>query len=147
MKKRRNCSCVKVGCSNIFPQFCKSDMSRYGYLEVFQRVPGIRDNEIRLQYRNCPGIATITEHSLPMTPRGWANKPWQTVHKSHIKEKQSNQLHHSKKGDNNSRQDRLNRIIKQRTGQNGAYQAPQRKPGRQTTLKQRRFNIDSTSRR
>ena len=28
------------GCSNyIFPHFCKSDMLRYGYLEVFQRVP------------------------------------------------------------------------------------------------------------
>ena len=24
-----------------FPQFCKSDMSKYGYLEVFQRVPSI----------------------------------------------------------------------------------------------------------
>ena len=24
---------------NCFPQFCKSDMSKYGYLEVFQRVP------------------------------------------------------------------------------------------------------------
>ena len=23
----------------VFPQFCKSDMSKYGYLEVFQRVP------------------------------------------------------------------------------------------------------------
>ena len=22
-----------------FPELCKSDMSRYGYLEVFQRVP------------------------------------------------------------------------------------------------------------
>ena len=22
-----------------FPRFCKSDMLRYGYLEVFQRVP------------------------------------------------------------------------------------------------------------
>ena len=22
-----------------FPQFCKSDMSKYGYLEVFQRAP------------------------------------------------------------------------------------------------------------
>ena len=22
-----------------FPQFCKSDMSKYGYLEVFQKVP------------------------------------------------------------------------------------------------------------
>ena len=26
-----------------FPQFCKSDMSRYGYLEVFKRFLGIRD--------------------------------------------------------------------------------------------------------
>ena len=24
-----------------FPQFCKSDMSKYGYREVFQRVPSI----------------------------------------------------------------------------------------------------------
>ena len=24
---------------SFFPQFCKSDMLRYGYLEVFQRVP------------------------------------------------------------------------------------------------------------
>ena len=31
-------SFVKCGCL-IFPQFCKSDMSRYGYIEVFQRVP------------------------------------------------------------------------------------------------------------
>ena len=30
-------SFVKCGCSiNFFPQFCKSDMSRYGYLEVSQ---------------------------------------------------------------------------------------------------------------
>ena len=30
-------SFVKCGCSiYFFPQFCKSDMSRYGYLEVFQ---------------------------------------------------------------------------------------------------------------
>ena len=33
-------SFVKCGCLNyFFPQVCKSDMSRYGYLEVFQRVP------------------------------------------------------------------------------------------------------------
>ena len=31
-----------------FPQFCKSDMLQYRYLEVFQRVCGLRDNEIRL---------------------------------------------------------------------------------------------------
>ena len=31
---------VKGGCSiNCFPQFRNSDMSKYGYLEVFQRVP------------------------------------------------------------------------------------------------------------
>ena len=31
---------VKFGCSFLyFPQFCKSDMSKYGYLKVFQRVP------------------------------------------------------------------------------------------------------------
>ena len=28
-------SFVKCGCSTFFPHFCKSDMSRYGYLEVF----------------------------------------------------------------------------------------------------------------
>ena len=28
-------------CENlvVFPQFCTSDMSKYGHLEVFQRVP------------------------------------------------------------------------------------------------------------
>ena len=37
---------VKGGCSiNCFPQFRKSDMSTYGYLEVFHRV---RDNPSRL---------------------------------------------------------------------------------------------------
>ena len=30
---------VKFGSEScIFPQFCKSDMSKYGYLEVFQRI-------------------------------------------------------------------------------------------------------------
>ena len=28
-----------------FAQFCRSDMSRYGYLKVFQGVPRLRDNE------------------------------------------------------------------------------------------------------
>ena len=33
-------SFIKCGCSiYCFPQFRKSDMSRYGYLEIFQRVP------------------------------------------------------------------------------------------------------------
>ena len=31
-----------------FPQVCKSDMSKYGYLEIFLRVPCVRDNESRL---------------------------------------------------------------------------------------------------
>ena len=30
------------------PQFCKSDMSKHGYLEVFQRSLRLRDNERRL---------------------------------------------------------------------------------------------------
>ena len=33
----------------LFSQFCKSDMSRYGYLEVFQRVIRLRDNESRFK--------------------------------------------------------------------------------------------------
>ena len=33
------CSFVKFGSSIHFPQFYKSDMSKNGYLEVFQRVP------------------------------------------------------------------------------------------------------------
>ena len=40
---------VKCGCSiYFFTKFCKSDISRYGFLEVFKRVFGIRDNESRL---------------------------------------------------------------------------------------------------
>ena len=39
---------VKCGCLIYhFPQFCKSDMSRYGYLTEFL---GLRDNECRLYY-------------------------------------------------------------------------------------------------
>ena len=36
-------SFVNFGCSNcfFFPQYYKSDMSKYGYLEVFKRVPSI----------------------------------------------------------------------------------------------------------
>ena len=42
---------VQDGCSiNCFPQFCKSDMSKYGYLEVFYRVPWISYNESRLYF-------------------------------------------------------------------------------------------------
>ena len=42
---------VKDGCSiNCFPQFRKSDMSKYGYLEVFHRVPWISYNESRLYF-------------------------------------------------------------------------------------------------
>ena len=40
---------VKGGCLiNCFPQVRKSDMSKYGYLEVFLRVLCFRDNESRL---------------------------------------------------------------------------------------------------
>ena len=31
-----------------FPQFCTPDMSRYGYLEVFQRVPLASNKKSRL---------------------------------------------------------------------------------------------------
>ena len=31
-----------------FPQFCTSDMSKYGYLAVFQRVPSTSNYESRL---------------------------------------------------------------------------------------------------
>ena len=42
-------SFVKCGCSiYCFPHSLNSDMSRYGYLEVFQWPLGIRDNESRL---------------------------------------------------------------------------------------------------
>ena len=45
---------VKCGCSNnFFPQFWKSDMSRYGYPEVFQRVLGFRESTVFcLSYKN-----------------------------------------------------------------------------------------------
>ena len=39
---------VKGGCSINCFHFCKSDMSKYGYLEVFIESLGFRDNESRL---------------------------------------------------------------------------------------------------
>ena len=36
-----------------FPQFCKSDMSKYGYLEVIQGSLRLRDNESRLYTLTC----------------------------------------------------------------------------------------------
>ena len=48
-------SFVKCGCLIYFiSQFCKSDMSRYGYLEVFPRVLGLRDKESRLHMQSIP---------------------------------------------------------------------------------------------
>ena len=42
-------SFVKCGCSiYCFPHSLNSDISRYGYLEVFSKSLGIRDNESRL---------------------------------------------------------------------------------------------------
>ena len=47
-----------------FPQFCTSDMSKYGYLEVFQRFPAFRNHQgstftekdrNKLNYRIGPG--------------------------------------------------------------------------------------------
>ena len=67
VEKRRNCSSfpqyfqyisnlgiklhihsVKGGCSINFPQFHKSDMSKYRYLECFIESLGVQDNESRL---------------------------------------------------------------------------------------------------
>ena len=39
----------------VLSQTCKSDMSRYGYLEVFHRVLRLRDNESRLYYNVTGG--------------------------------------------------------------------------------------------
>ena len=60
------------------------------------------------KYYRCPGIATITEHNLPVAPRGRANKPRQTIYMSQTKEKQRNQLLLLQQGDHKSRQDPLN---------------------------------------
>ena len=40
-----------------FPQFCTSDMSKYGYLEVFGSLR-LRDNESRL-YMFCEALKTV----------------------------------------------------------------------------------------
>ena len=46
-------SFLKSGCSiHCFPHSLNSDMSRYGYLEVFQWALGIRDNESRLYWKD-----------------------------------------------------------------------------------------------
>ena len=60
-------------------------------------------------------MATITVHSLPMTPRGRANKPWQRVHNK-IKAKPPAPPCHpppptSPKGDHSARMDPLNTTI------------------------------------
>ena len=39
-----------------FPQFCKSDMSRYGYLEVFQRVPSTSKYRESTVYKVLPKL-------------------------------------------------------------------------------------------
>ena len=49
------------------------------------------------KYR-CPEIATIIDHGLVMSPRGRANKPWETVHKPQSNEELINQ-----QGDHNAR--------------------------------------------
>ena len=49
-------------------------MLRYGYLEVLQRVPGLRDNESRLytqtffSCQSCPKISTSLFYHLQMRP-------------------------------------------------------------------------------
>ena len=42
-----------------FPKFCTSDMSKYGYLEVFRGSLRLRDNESRLYSRLLSGAVVI----------------------------------------------------------------------------------------
>ena len=47
-----------------FPQFCKSDMSMYGYLEVFQRVPSTS------RYRESTVLEHNFDHHYPYVRSG-----------------------------------------------------------------------------
>ena len=50
-----------------FPQFCKSDMSKYGYLEVFQRVPSTsrkRESTVFLKFSFLKPSYNIKENFL-----------------------------------------------------------------------------------
>ena len=49
-----------------FPQFCKSDVSKYGYLKVFQRAIRLQVNESRLV--NFSEIVTCCNIFLIMLP-------------------------------------------------------------------------------
>ena len=45
-----------------FPQFCKSDMSKYGYLEVFQRVPSTSRKRESTVYHLCFALMIYPIH-------------------------------------------------------------------------------------
>ena len=69
-------------------------------------------------FRRCLRRAMITEHSLPMIPRGRANKSWQTLHVPQTEEKQDSHLHISQRGDHNAGQNQSHATIRHQTGQN-----------------------------
>ena len=58
-----------------FPQFCKSDMPKYGYLEVFQRVLRLRDNESRLYSRT-----SVAQTLIARLPRLLRTRSYQKCH-------------------------------------------------------------------
>ena len=55
-----------------FPQFCTSDMSKYGYLEVFQRVPStsrLRESTVLVSLTNyffqCVSKSRLIQNNQP----------------------------------------------------------------------------------
>ena len=63
---------------NVIVQFIvfltlNSDMSRYGYLEVFQWIPWIRDNESRLYVRNAGSWIDVTRCTAGCQPLNFLN--------------------------------------------------------------------------
>ena len=67
--------------SFIFPQFCKSDMSRYGYTKYFRQSLGRRDKESRLyvfsplhyQVYGYMKLARIGHNHKDSLPEAWCN--------------------------------------------------------------------------
>ena len=66
-----------------FPQFCTTDMSKYGYLEVFQRVPSTSrylESTVFVSYRNknivfsVPCFLHIDSYSLSAIDRAQINQ-------------------------------------------------------------------------
>ena len=69
-----------------FSRFCKSDISRYGYLEVFQRVPWTLITRVDCLSRNISKILVFTSfswvfiHSFVYYNKEWAIIPISPFH-------------------------------------------------------------------